>query len=187
VNRLFLCRRHKKWPSSRQRFLPHQARVAGSLRWLASTCPRVPQRTRHSQAPTSRPRPRPAWPCLYVFASAPASPVTLVNPLDCPVARTTIPNPGAQFQSARSPNVQPNYRRSRRCIGDRGHVEINRASPGGDRGGRENYRRPPAGSDSHRISPVGATCAWTIRAALVASPALAVGRCSPRSVAPHPA
>jgi hypothetical protein len=87
VNRRFLCRRRRKSPSSRQRFLPHPERLGGSFPYLASMYRRVPRRTRRSQAPTSQPRPKRAWPCPSVFASASASPVTLANPLDCLACR----------------------------------------------------------------------------------------------------
>ena len=91
MNGCFLCRRRRKWPSSRQRFLPHQARLGSLLRCLASTYPRAPQPTRRSQAPASQRRPTRAWPCLCVFASKPASHGTSATP---PVgALKAIPQP----------------------------------------------------------------------------------------------
>ena len=79
VNRCLLCRRRRKWPSSRQRFLPHQARLGSSLWRLASTYPRPLQRTRRSQAPASRLPPTRARSCVCVFALRPASRVTLAK------------------------------------------------------------------------------------------------------------
>ena len=96
-----LCRRHRRSPNSRQRFLPHPETLGGSLRRLASTCPPVPQRTRHSRALTSLLRPTRAWPCPCVFASTPASRVTLARPPDTLglSLERAIPRPSAQFHA----------------------------------------------------------------------------------------